>query len=68
MERIGFILTMRILSKELSPIPQIELGATVYKRRTPSMSQLTLDELQTKDSLYLYNKIVCSKILILTLY
>ena len=57
MERIGFILTMRILSKELSPIPQIELGATVYKRRIPSMSQLTLDELQTKDSLYLYNKI-----------
>jgi methionyl-tRNA formyltransferase len=39
--------------------PQDHSKATICKRRKPEESEITLEELQTKDAEYLYNKIRC---------
>jgi methionyl-tRNA formyltransferase len=54
---IGYELTIKILTKGLIPIPQDNQKATVYKRRKPCESEITIDEIQNKTSKYLYNKI-----------
>jgi methionyl-tRNA formyltransferase len=42
---------------ELNMLIQNENNATLYKRRKPSESQITLDEIQKSTALQLYNKI-----------
>ena len=54
---IGFEKTKEILLKQPIPIRQDESEATYCKRRTPEQSEITLDEIMNKDSIYLYNKI-----------
>lgn len=55
--QIGLKLTKNILSNGYKRKKQNESEATYYKRRKPEMSEITLDELASKDSKYLYNKI-----------
>jgi methionyl-tRNA formyltransferase len=54
---IGFQLTKNILEKGFDRIKQDGLKATYFARRKPSMSEITAQELLTKDAEYLYNKI-----------
>ena len=54
---IGYELTSGILNEGLKPIPQDENNATVYKRRKPHESEITINEIQNKPGEYLYNKI-----------
>jgi len=56
-ETIGFKLTMEILEEGLNPIEQDHKKASVFKRRKPSESEVTIEEIKTKSSNYLYNKI-----------
>lgn len=44
-----------IASGTMQPIPQDESEATTYKRRTPSESEITLEDLQTKPAAELFN-------------
>ena len=43
----------------VSGVPQEDSQATVYRRRHPAMSEITLDEIKTCSAEYLYNKIRC---------
>jgi methionyl-tRNA formyltransferase len=54
---IGTELTREILSAPLRPIPQQSGDASVFKRRKPEESEITIDELRTKPAKYLYDKI-----------
>jgi methionyl-tRNA formyltransferase len=54
---IGTELTFRILNENTTPIAQNNEEATIYKRRKPSESEITIDELQNKSGIFLYNKI-----------
>lgn len=54
---IGITLTEDILLNGLNPTPQNHELASYCKRRKPSESEITIDELQIEDSTYLYNKI-----------
>ena len=54
---IGYELTIKILSEGLNPIPQDSKNATVYKRRKPNESEITIDEIRNKPAIYLHNKI-----------
>jgi methionyl-tRNA formyltransferase len=49
-------LTTKILNKNIRPIFQNE-KKTIFKRRKPTESQITISELKNKDANYLYNKI-----------
>tara|TARA_Y100001970_G_scaffold246015_1_gene313536 strand:- start:18987 stop:19637 length:651 start_codon:yes stop_codon:yes gene_type:complete len=53
----GARLTLDFLEKGLSYKKQDHSSATYYKRRTPEQSEITSEELATKDSDYLFNKI-----------
>jgi len=55
--RIGYKLTIELFNEGLNPVEQDHSVATTFKRRSPSQSEITLEELQTKTSEYLYNKI-----------
>lgn len=59
--KIGTILTAEVLDKmtrnELKPIPQNHSKATIYRRRKPEESEITLEEIKTKTARELYNKI-----------
>jgi len=61
MQRIGLAMTERLMDLSvkcpLSGTPQDESTATVVKRRTPAMSEITLDEIQGQPARYLYDKI-----------
>ena len=54
---IGFMLTKDIFENGFERIKQDNSKATYYKRRTPEMSEITLEDLSDLDSNYLYNKI-----------
>lgn len=55
--KVGYELTVKLLNTALEPVPQDEHGATYCRRRTPEESEITLEELTTKTSTYLYNKV-----------
>lgn len=61
MSEVGLRLTIDILDKklkgELMGTTQDESKATVVKRRTPSMSEITIEEVKNKSAEYLHNKI-----------
>jgi methionyl-tRNA formyltransferase len=54
---IGYELTMEILEEGLNPVKQNHAEATIFKRRRPEESEITLEELKNKPAKYLYNKI-----------
>ena len=54
---IGFKRTKDILSNGFEAIKQDSSKATYFSRRTPSMSEITKEELEALDGEYLYNKI-----------
>jgi len=56
-EDAGVELTMRIFQHGLQRMPQDHSIATYCKRRTPSDSQITFEELVSQSAEYLYNKI-----------
>ena len=53
----GTAITEDILAKGLNPQEQDHAKATIYKRRKPEDSEITLEELSTESSEYLHNKI-----------
>jgi methionyl-tRNA formyltransferase len=56
-EKIGYKLTVDILTEGINPVPQDEARATYCTRRKPRESEITVDELTNKNAEYLYNKI-----------
>lgn len=54
---IGYELTIKIVTEGLKPIPQDHQKATVYKRRKPYESEITIEEIQKKPAEYIHNKI-----------
>jgi len=56
-EDAGLDLTHHLLEHGLQRLPQDHSTATYCKRRTPSDSEITFDELVSKPAMYLYNKI-----------
>ena len=56
-ERIGFNLTCDVLANDFVEKPQDHNQATYCKRRRPSDSEITIDELSNRDGRYLYDKI-----------
>lgn len=56
-EDSGLELTRHLLEHGLQRIPQDNLVATYCKRRTPSDSEITAEELASQPAEYLYNKI-----------
>lgn len=54
---LGIEQTMELLERKYERIPQNHAEATVYKRRTPAESEITLEEIKTKSGEYLFNKI-----------
>ncbi|WP_320667189.1 formyltransferase family protein [Prochlorococcus sp. MIT 1307] len=57
MEKIGLLMTLNILKSFPEPRKQRDSDATHYTRRTIEQGELTIEELEKKDSKYLYNKI-----------
>ena len=55
--QIGIELTLQLLEQGLNPIAQKEAEATIYSRRKPWESEITLEEIQKRPAKYLYNKI-----------
>lgn len=59
MEEVGTDSTIKVLdgiaNKTITPRPQDETKASVFKRRLPTESELTIEDLQTKTSTQLYN-------------
>lgn len=53
----GTFLTEDILENGLKPEEQDHKNATVYKRRKPEESEITIEEIKTKSAEYLHNKI-----------
>ena len=53
----GFDITKDFLENGITYVKQDEQRATYYKRRNPADSEITLEELKTKNADYLYNKI-----------
>ena len=56
-QNIGEELTLELFSKGLHPTPQKEAEASVYSRRSPEQSEITLEEIQTQSASYIYNKV-----------
>lgn len=54
---IGFNVTLKIINNKITPIPQDHSKATYCKRRSPSDSEITIEEIQNMGSDYLFNKI-----------
>ena len=54
---VGTELTLEFLNKGYKLKEQDHSMATSYKRRSPEESEITINEINNKDSLYLYNKI-----------
>lgn len=57
MTTAGISITTDILSCGLRPQPQVHSDATYCRRRKPSDSEITPEELKTKSAEYLHNKI-----------
>lgn len=54
---IGLELSLKIIGGPMNRAPQNEKDATYCKRLSPTLSEITLDELQIMSAEYLYNKI-----------
>ena len=54
---VGLRLTLEIILEGLSVHRQDEEEASYFSRRKPEDSEITIDELTSQSSLYLYNKI-----------
>lgn len=54
---IGYQLTKNILINGIDRKPQDHSKATYYERRKPWQSEITIEELKTKNAQYLYNKV-----------
>lgn len=54
---LGFAATCDIINNNYTLRAQDESKSSYYKRRSPNDSEITLDELKTKSSEYLHNKI-----------
>ncbi len=54
---VGLELTLNFFRDGLNPVPQKEEDATIYPRRKPEDSELTIEELQGRPAEYLYNKV-----------
>ena len=54
---IGVKLTMQLIRGDYQEVAQDEKSASYCERRTPEQSEITIEELLTKDGVYLYNKI-----------
>lgn len=54
---IGIELTQKLLTNEYTLTKQNEEGLKICKRRVPKDSEITIEELQTQPSKYLFNKI-----------
>ena len=54
---LGIELTLNILHKNIIPISQDHSKATYFKRRKPSDSEITIQDLKNKTGLELYNKV-----------
>lgn len=54
---VGTKLTLKILSEDYKLKKQNNAQATIFKRRRPEDSEITLDEIQNKSGEYLYNKV-----------
>ncbi len=61
MSETGLKLSIPLMDKFLKGYvkgtPQDSSKATIYRRRTPDMSEITLDEIKTKNAEHIYNKI-----------
>ena len=57
MTKIGLKLTNEVLEGNFKKVKQNHSDATYFKRRKPSMSEITVEEISTKSGEYLYNKI-----------
>jgi len=57
LEDIGFEMTREILLGVTKPHKQDDSLATHHRRRSPELSELTIDEISNMDAIYLYNKI-----------
>ena len=57
LEDIGFEMTREILLGATKPHKQDDSLATHHRRRSPELSELTIDEISNMDAIYLYNKI-----------
>lgn len=55
--KVGAKLSIKFLAGDFTPKKQNEDEATYCKRRTPQQSEITLEELTTQSSTYLFNKI-----------
>jgi methionyl-tRNA formyltransferase len=58
-ETVGYEATIDILEDNYELTHQNNDQATYCKRRRPSQSEITLDELQTSSALEIYNKVRC---------
>ena len=54
---LGFSATCNIIEGNYKLTPQNDSESSYFRRRAPEDSEITIDELQTKTSKYLYNKI-----------
>ena len=54
---VGFELTRQILKEDYTVTFQDHEKATVYTRRKPEESEITINEIQNKSAIYLHNKI-----------
>ena len=57
MTTLGFAATCDFLKNGYSLKPQDHSAATLFKRRKPADSEITLDEIQSQSREYIYNKI-----------
>ena len=55
MTKIGLKLTNEVLEGNFKKVKQNHSDATYFKRRKPSMSEITVEEISTKSGEYLYN-------------
>jgi methionyl-tRNA formyltransferase len=54
---LGFSATCNVINGDYKLTPQNHKNSTYFKRKKPIDSEITIEELQTKSSEYLYNKI-----------
>ena len=54
---LGFAATCNVIEGNYTLTVQDELNSSYFKRKSPKDSEITLEELKTKPSIYLYDKI-----------
>ena len=55
--KIGVNLTQEIFDNGMKPVTQDNNAATYCKRRTPDESENTIEEIETKDAKFIYDKV-----------